>query len=170
MSSKKISDQEAIDQNEDIQLARSVYDDMENKANDIAGEIANKLIQDLIKEDNAEKFNLTTALLAASKVLSHLTSFMYENENVFLEDVKKARETVVQTLIPALLDPHPCGICDNCKNGDQENCLNPSVKADLTTSRFLPILANMLIEYDSYTKVLWMHTIGKEKNNEGGEE
>ena len=38
------------------------------------------------------------------------------------------------------------------------------MRADYTTSRFLPLLCNMLVEYDLFNKVIYMHTAGKEND------
>ena len=42
--------------------------------------------------------------------------------------------------------------------------MHPDVRGDYTTSRFLPILCNMLIEYDLFNKIVYMHTVGKEND------
>lgn len=150
---------EALAKDKNLRAGMEEYQRIESVANDVAGEISTKLIESIVKEQG--KFNITTAVLATAKALSALTSYMYDSEEEFLIDVRKARTTVVSDVIPALLDPQPCGLCDNCKNGDPLNCMNPKVRGDYTTSRFIPIVANMLIEYDLYNKVLYMHTAGK---------
>lgn len=155
----KIGD--AIERDENFQKGFDEYRRIEQKANAVAEELSASLIENIVKEDDNSKFNLTTAIMAVSKTLSHLTSYMYENEEQFLTDVHKARTDVVSDVIPALLSPQPCGLCDECKNGNPEGCLNPTVRGDHTTSRFLPILANMLIEYDLFNKIIYMHTAGK---------
>ena len=100
-----------------------------------------------------------------AKSLSHLASYLYDTEEEFLTDVKKARTSVVSDVIPALLDPQPCGLCEQCKNGNEMECINPKVRGDHTTSRFLPILCNMVIEYDLFNKILHMHTVGKQEQD-----
>jgi hypothetical protein len=153
---------EALRQDEDFQNGLEEYKSLEQKANSVAEEISSTLVDSIVKEQG--KFNITTAILAVAKSLSHLTSYLYDTEEDFLIDVKKARTSVVSDVIPALLDPQPCGNCESCKNGSPMECINPEVRGDHTTSRFLPILCNMLIEYDLFNKVMYMHSAGKEDN------
>ena len=93
---------------------------------------------------------------------NHLASYLYDSEEEFLTDVKKARTSVVTDIIPALLDQQSCGECQNCKNGNEAECINPTVRGDYTQSRFLPILCNMLVEYDLFNKVIHMYTTRNE--------
>lgn len=158
-----INIEEALEKDTDLQKGLAEYKQMEDKANSVAQEISSSIVESIVKEQ--EKFNITTALLAVSKALTHLTSYLYDSEEEFLTDVKKARTSVVSDIIPALLDPQPCEECQNCKNGNEEECLNPIVRGDYTQSRFLPILCNMLIEYDLFNKVIHMHTTGKEESS-----
>ena len=153
---------EAITKDEDFNKGINEYKIIEKKANDVAEEISSTLVESIVKDN--EKFNLSTAILAIAKCFSHLTSYMYDTEEEFLEDVRKARASVVSDIIPALLNPEPCGLCEECKNGNPHECLNPNVRGDYTTSRFLPILCNMIIEYDLFNKIVYMHTIGKEND------
>ena len=157
-----INIEEALERDESIQAGMNEYRTMEQKANSVAEEISSTLIESIVKEEG--KFNISTAILAVAKSLSHLTSYMYDTEEEFLIDVRKARTATVSDIIPALLDPQPCGNCEDCKNGNPLDCQNPIVRGDYTTSRFLPILCNMIIEYDLFNKILHMHTIGKEAN------
>lgn len=135
-------------------------------ANDVANDVSSNLVERIVKQQ--EDFNLTTALLASAKTLSHLVSFMYDTEDEFLNDIKKARTCITSEIIPMLCNPTPCGLCSNCKNGDEQHCINPSIRGDYTTTRFLAILANMLIEYDVFNKIIFMFTnnlIDKNINN-----
>lgn len=157
-----INIEEALERDENIQAGMNEYRELEVKANNVAEEISSTLIESIVKD--GDKFNISTAILAVAKSLSHLTSYMYDTEEEFLLDVKKARTATVSDIIPALLDPQPCGNCENCKNGNPMDCEFPIVRGDYTTSRFLPILCNMIIEYDLFNKILHMHTVGKEVN------
>lgn len=159
-----INIEEALEKDENVQEGMSQYKAMEQKANSVAEEISSTLIESIVKEEG--KFNITTAILAVAKSLSHLSSYMYETEEEFLADVKKARTSAVSDIIPALLNPQPCGNCEACKNGKPMDCESPTVRGDYTTSRFLPILCNMIVEYDLFNKVLHMYTVGKENNND----
>ena len=151
----------AIEKDENFQKGYEEFNRIEQKANKVAEELSATLVESIIKNDDGEKFNLSTAIMAVAKTLTHLASYMYDTEEEFLTDVKKGRTAVVSDVIPALLDPQPCGLCEECKNGNPEFCLQPNVRGDHTTSRFLPVLANMLIEYDMFNKIIYMHTAGK---------
>ena len=153
---------EAITKDEDLNQGINEYKIIEKKANDVAEEISSTLIESIVKDN--DKFNISTAILAVAKCFSHLASYLYDTEDEFLTDVRKARTAIVSDIIPALLNPQPCGLCEECKNGNSQECLNPSVRGDYTTSRFLPILCNMLIEYDLFNKIVYMHTVGKEND------
>lgn len=157
---KPINIEEALEQDENFQIGIEEYKKLEQKANSVAEEISSTLIESIVKEK--DKFNITTAILAVAKSLSHLSSYLYDTEEEFLTDVKKARTAVPSDVIPALLDPQPCGHCSSCKDGNPMECELPQVRGDYTTSRFLPILCNMTIEYDLFNKILHMHTVGKE--------
>lgn len=147
--------EEVLEQDDKFQEGLKEYKTMEEKANSVSQEISNSIVESIIKEQ--DKFNITTAFLALGKALTSLSSYLYDSEEEFLTDVKKARTSVINDIIPALLDPQPCGECQNCKNGIEEECINPIVRGDYTQSRFLPILCNMLIEYDLFNKVIHMH-------------
>lgn len=164
-----INVEEALKHDEHMQEGFDVYQELDKKSNDVAEEISSTLIESIVKD--SDKFNISTAVLAVSKSLSHLASYMYDTEEEFLSDIKKARATVVSDIIPALLDPQPCGNCMSCKNDDIANCENPIIRGEYTTSRFLPILCNMIIEYDLFNKILHMYTVGREEylNNEKNE-
>lgn len=153
---------EALERDENIQDGLEEYKRMEQKANSVAEEISSNLIESIVKQEG--KFNITEAILAVAKSLSHLASYLYDTEEEFLTDVKKARTSTVSDIIPALLDPQPCGNCISCKDGKSMECINPVVRGDYTTTRFLPILCNMIVEYDLFNKVLHMYTVGKENN------
>ena len=163
-----INIEEALEKDTGVQKGLEEYRQIENKANSVAQEISTSIVESIVKEQ--EKFNITTALLAVAKTLTHLASYLYDSEEEFLTDVKKARTSVVTDIIPALLDPQACGECQNCKNGNEAECLNPTVRGDYTQSRFLPILCNMLVEYDLFNKVIHMHTVGQENSSDEASE
>ena len=156
---------EAIAKDDNLNQGISEYKIIEQKANDVAEEISSTLVESIVK--NNDKFNLSMAILAVAKCFGHLASYMYDTEEEFLTDVRKSREAVVSDIIPALLNPQPC---EECKNGNPQECLNPNVRGDYTTSRFIPLLCNMLIEYDLFNKVVYMYTAGKENDVAAGKE
>lgn len=152
--------QKTIEEDPKYQEGLSVYKDMETLAHATAEDLAKQLIERIVKKE--DKFNISTALMAVSKTLTHLTSYLYDTEQEFLTDVQKARTSVVTDIIPALLDPTPCGMCENCKNDKPQECLTPKVRGDYTETRFLPLICNMLIEYDMFNKVLHMYALRAE--------
>ena len=153
---------EALERDENIQLGLEEFKRMEQKANSVAEEISSNIIESIVKEEG--KFNISEAILAVAKSLSHLASYLYDTEEEFLLDVKKARTSTVSDIIPALLDPQPCGECMSCKDGKPLECINPQVRGDYTTTRFLPILCNMIVEYDLFNKVLHMYAVSKKND------
>lgn len=159
-----INIEEALGRDENLQAGLDEFKNMEQKANSVAEEISSTLIESIVKD--SDRFNISIAILAVAKSFAHLASYLYDTEEEFLLDVKKARTSVVSDIIPALLDPQPCGECLSCKDGKPMECMNPQVRGDHTTSRFLPILCNMIIEYDLFNKVLHMYTVGKESAND----
>lgn len=140
------------------------YEECTEKANAVAEEMASKLVEAIVKKE--DNFNITTAMLAVAKTFTHLSSYLYDTEDEFLVDIKKARTAVVSDIIPALLNPQPCGRCEACKNGKPHECETPDVRGDYTATRFLPLVCNMLIEYDLFNKILHMYTVGTEDFSE----
>lgn len=155
---------EALQRDPKYQKGLEVFKEMSNKANAVSEEIATKLVESIVKKE--DKFNITTAILSVAKTMTHLSSYLYDTEDEFLADVKKARASIVSDIIPALLNPQPCGKCEKCKNGRPFECENPQVRGEYTATRFLPIVCTMLVEYDLYSKVLHMYTTGAEEKTE----
>lgn len=154
--------QRALAEDKDMQDALAKYNSIDEKANAVAQEITKAMVDNVVKEEN--DFNLSTAILGVSKSLTQLSSFLYDSEEEFLVAIKRARELVVSDVVPMLVDAHPCGECENCKNGKEEDCLHIQINTENTQSRFLPMLCGMLIEYDLFNKVLHMYTAGKDAN------
>ena len=152
-----------VTQDTDMQEGFKEFADINEKAEAKASELAESMIKDIIVNGKKGEDNMTVALMTAAKLMTHLTSYFYDTPEEFTQAVDKARHSVTEDIIPALLKPTPCGECENCKNGNEEECLTPVVRADYTQSRFLPIVGNMLIEYDIFNKVIWMHTVGKQR-------
>jgi hypothetical protein len=140
------------------------FDDMSAEAAEMSKKLVSQLTETVIKESDGKSFNLTTAILAAAKSLACLASYLYNSEEEFLRDLQKAREVTTDDVIPALLKESPCGECEKCRSGHPEECTNKKVRADLTTSRFLPILCSMIVEYDFFNKVVFTHIEAASKN------
>ncbi len=168
MPDKPLDAFEALKQDKDYQAGIQAYKELELKAHEESNKIAQQLVEQIVKK--VDKFNLSTAILTAAKTLTHLASFLYDTEEEFLSEVQKARRAVVTDVIPALLDPTPCGKCEACKNGRPNECLNPDVREDYTESRFLPLVANMMLEYDMFNKIIHMYLFKEEQEAEGKEE
>lgn len=154
---------ETLENDERYKEGFAAYKEMETKAHQEAEKLAEALIQAIVRKE--DKLNITTALMAVSKTLTHLASYLYDTEEEFLTDVQKARTTVVVDMIPALLDPSPCGLCEACKNGTPMECTQPKVRNDYTETRFIPLVCNMLVEYDLFNKILHMYAIRKENES-----
>ncbi len=156
--------QKALSEDKDMQAGLEKYNALDEKANAVAQEVTKAMVENIVKEEN--EFNLSTAVLGVSKSLVQLASFLYDSEEEFLVAMKRARNLVVSDLVPMLVDAHPCGSCENCKNGKSDECLHVQINTENTQSRFLPLLCGMLIEYDLFNKVLHMHTAGKDANKQ----
>ena len=150
----------SVEQDEKYQKGLETFKELDAKAYSVAETMSESLIKSVIEKE--EKFNISTAILSVAKTLTHLCSYLYDDEESFLKDISKARSAVVEDIIPALLNPEPCGECKNCKNGHPMECINPKVRADYTETRFLPILCNMLLEYDMFNKILHMYANGED--------
>lgn len=157
-----INIQEALQRDPKYREGLKKYQECTEKGAAVAEEIATKLVESIVKKE--ENFNITTAMLSVAKALTHLSSYLYDTEDEFLADIKKARTCVVTDIIPALLNPQPCGKCEACKNGKPYECETPDVRGDYTATRFLPLVCNMLIEYDLFNKILHMYTVGAEES------
>ena len=160
--------EQALATDKDMQAGIKAYNAVDEKATTVAEEITKALVENIVKEET--EFNISTAILGVSKSLLQLASFMFDSEEEFLVHIKKARQCVVDEIIPTLLSPEPCGMCESCKNGKPEECIKPVIRQDYTQSRFLPMLCGMLIEYDLFNKILYMYTAGKENNDVAMEE
>lgn len=144
------------------------FDDMSSEAAELSKGIVSRLTEKIIKESNGEAFNLSTAILAAAKSLAGLSAYLYDSEEEFLKDLQKARMVATDDIIPALLKEGPCMECDECRSGHPEKCTNKQVRQELTTSRFLPILCSMIIEYDFFNKTIFTHIEAAVSKNNGG--
>lgn len=158
----QVSKEQTVNQ-DDLQKGYDEYENLDKLAEEKATELSEKIVKDILDTENKDKYNMTIAMLSVSKTLVHLASYFYEKQEDFLEDIKKARGSIPADIIPALLKPTPCGECEKCKDGDPDNCIAPIVRADMTTSRIIPMIASMLIEYDLFNKILWANTVGKEE-------
>ena len=152
-----VKDEAFIEDSEAFQKGIKYFDNMSAEAADISKNLVSMLTEKVIKESESDAFNLTTVILAVSKALAGLASYLYDSEEEFLKDLQLARVVTTDDIIPTLLNETPCGECEQCKNGHPEACINKQVRENLTTSRFLPILCSMIIEYDFFNKIVYSH-------------
>ena len=161
-------DQKAIDmateklrQDPDFQNALKKYEEAETIAQEKATDLAKQIVDMLHLEDEQQtiedaRFNLLVAKLTASKILVTLASFSYIEKD-FMDALVRARKCVDEELIPMLMHKEPCGECEACKNGRRDDCIRPHIREEYCESRFLPLLSDALIEYDSWSEILYNH-------------
>lgn len=153
----------------DFKKAIEKYQNIDNISQKKALEIADKLVADLhlIDEDisiEEARDNIMIAKLSAAKALTALASFSYEEKD-FMDAIDLSRHCVQNELVPMLMQEEPCGECENCRNGNPNLCIRPKVRESHVESRFLPLLAESLIEYDAWNEVLY-NQIPQDKRDE----
>lgn len=159
---------EMLNKDEDFQNALKKYEEAEKQSSEKANELSMKIIesfslQDINQTIENSRFNLLMAKMTAAKMLATLSSFSYEEKD-FMDSLVRARECVQKEIVPTLMDVQPCGECEECKNGNKDKCLRPIVRSEYCESRFLPLLADALIEYDAWSEILYNH-IPQEKRD-----
>ena len=160
--------EETLLEDEHFKEGTNEYERIMEQSMVISEEITSALVKEIVKKtDTGEKANtltLTTAIAATAKTLINLVSYVYDTEQELKDTVIKARESVVNTIIPALLNPQPCGECPECKNG--QPCSNPDMDTSMLQTRTLPILCAEILEYDLWNKTMYMYTEGRELLNQ----
>ena len=158
-----------LEEDKNYQEGNNEYQRIMELATATSEEITASLIQEVVKKtDDGSKANaltLSTAILACAKAMVNLASYAYDTEEQFKNDIIKTRKAVVDTVIPAILDPQPCGQCEECQNGNPMGCINPDLNTELLQTRVIPILANALVEYDTWNKIMYLYTEGRELLN-----
>lgn len=150
---------EKLKQDENFQKALAKYEEAEKISQEKSATFAQTLVDALQLDDEKltmeqARFNLLIAKMTAAKLLAAISSFSY-TENEFMESLVNARKLVQDELVPMLLDAEPCGECEACKNGHKDRCLNPKIRESYCESRFLPLLADAMIEYDAWSEILY---------------
>lgn len=144
------------------------YERIMEQAQSISEEITSALITAIVKKtdtgDKANTLTLSTAILSAAKTLINLSSYVYDNESDFMNTIKEAREAVIDKIIPAMLNPQPCGLCQECKS--KKPCTNPNMDTNLLQTKSLPIVSASLIEYDLWNKMMYIYTEGINETSE----
>lgn len=154
----------ALQEDDNFKEGANEYERIMEQAQTISEEITSSLISEIVKKtddgDKANSFTLTTAISAVAKTLINLVSYVYNDEKEYLDTIKEARQAVIEKVIPALLNPQPCGECPECKVGN--SCTNPKMDTSLLQTKSLPIVSASMIEYDLWNKLMYMYTEGKE--------
>ena len=150
---------EKLREDEDFQNALKKYEEAETISQEHSSKMATDLIALLHLEDQnmtveQARFNLLVAKMTAAKLLATLSSFSYIEKD-FMDSLVNARKLVQDEIVPTLMQVEPCGECIQCKNGHKELCINPNVRNEYCESRFLPLLADALIEYDAWSEILY---------------
>ena len=160
--------EQTLMEDENFKEGTTEYERIMEQSMVISEEITSALVKEIVKKtDTGEKANtltLTTAIMATAKTLINLVSYVYDTEDELKETVIKARQKVVNNVIPALLDPKPCGECPECKDG--KPCSNPEMDTEMLQTKTLPVLCAEILEYDLWNKVMYMYTEGRELLNQ----
>ena len=120
-------------------------------ADKLAQDITADLVKKIMNEDG--EVNMQHAVLSLARSMTYLGQFAYESAEEFGADVEKARVMAADRLVVALENPQPCGTCESC-NEDMP-CDTPEVESENTRTRFMPLLASALLEYDHWCKTLY---------------
>ena len=91
-----------VDQ-KDLDAAMGEYQKLDELAESRASKLSEELVKQILETRDADKYNMTLAVLTVTKTLTHLASYFYEDEKTFLEDVRKARQSIPSDIVPALL-------------------------------------------------------------------
>ena len=149
-----------ITENEHMKEGAEEYERVMKIAMQISEEITSALVKEIVKATETGKkdniFTFTTAIAATAKTLTNLVSYMYDTEEELLEVIRKSRETVVDMIIPSILNPQPCGKCLDCRRG--KPCTNPNMDTELLQTKTLPILCAEILEYDLWNKMMYIYT------------
>ena len=119
-------------------------------ADKLAQDITADLMKKIMKEDG--EVNMQHAILSLARSMTYLGQYMYESEDEFGADVEKARVLAANRVVVALENPQPCGTCESCN--DDMPCDTPKVESEHTRTRFMPLVASALLEYDHWCKTL----------------
>lgn len=162
MGNENVTVDEVMDklrEDPDFQNAMKKFEEADTLSRDYSLEMTDKLVDMLHLQDTNQtienaRFNLLVAKMSAAKLLASLASFSYEEKD-FMDAVDRSRHCIQEEIVPLLTGAEPCGECENCKNGRPDICLRPNIRREYIESRFLPILAESLIEYDAWNEILF---------------
>jgi hypothetical protein len=113
--------------------------------------IALKIVTKLNEEISNKNIKIKHAILALAHSLSYIVQELYSTKKEYEEAVRVARE-LTDKMVAALEDPQPCGKCKACNEGRE--CEHPIYKYENTQTRFIPLAASALIEYDYWIKTV----------------
>ena len=159
--------EEMIEKDPQLKRNRDFFQELDKKAMEEAENLSLKYVKEIM--ENPGEMSTTLAMLSVAKTLTFLCSYLYDKEEDFISAVDRARKCVAEELVPKLLNPQPCGHCDECQNGNPEGCKYPKVRGNYIESRFIPIAAGMLIEDDLFNKIIYQEPMDEDgKENEDG--
>lgn len=150
---------EKLKQDENFQKALAKYEEAEKLSQEHSAKFAEMLVDTLNLQSTditieQARFNLLVAKMTAAKLLATLSSFSYM-EDEFMQSLINARKLIQDEMVPMLMNAEPCGECEACKNGHPERCISPKIRESYCESRFLPLIADALIEYDAWSEILY---------------
>lgn len=110
-----------------------------------------ELLQPFIDKPSQENFYIMAGAL--SSCLYSISSLFF-TENTIDEAFEALEEALIEKIVPALNKITPCGNCIECMNGNFDDCENPNIDYSYTTSAHITLLANRLLDYDAYIKMV----------------
>ena len=162
---------EELENDKAFQDALKKFNEINEKSQDYVDKLSETIAQ-IMGLDNENttleqaRDNLVIAKFTAAKLLASITSFSY-TEKDFREAIIKARTCITDEIVPTLIQQESCGQCENCKNGHSDACIRPHIREEYTESRFLPLIAEALIEYDIWNEVLYKSIPVEERETTG---
>lgn len=150
-----------LDEDEKMKDGQREYEKMITTAQELSEEITSGLLQEVVKD---KRITLQVAVMACARAMVNCAMYYYDDEDSFMADLKLARKEVVDKVVPAMLDPKPCGVCEACRKG--KPCINPELNTSCLTTKCVPLVAESLVDYDTWNKVLYMSVYGPEPKEE----
>lgn len=156
-----INVKKALEEDSVFDKGNKEYEKIVDQAHKLSVEITEALISEVPKKNEdgtvtEGSISLTVATMAVMRAAINLCSYMYDNEQDFKDDIIKSRTCVIDNVVPAILNPQPCGKCEECMTG--KPCTHPAIDTHMMQTRVVPMIACSLVEYDLWNKVLYMYT------------
>jgi hypothetical protein len=121
----------------------------------LADELAQEVTTTLLKKIMASKgkYDIRHGVLALARSLTYFGQYQYDDTEEYGKDIIKAREIAGDRLILALENPKPCEKCEACQKG--ERCTEPVLETENTRTKFMPLVASSMLEYDHWCKTVY---------------